>query len=62
MIYQLTMLLSFVMSVFLFLRGYFEAIKISDEQGQVSGGTMIFCFIMGLIFAMFANNLSNTIA
>jgi hypothetical protein len=62
MIYQATMLLSFTMSVFLFLRGYWEAIKISDEQGNVNGGTMIFCFVMGLIFAMFANNFYSTIA
>jgi hypothetical protein len=50
------------MSVFLFLRGYWEAIMISNEQGAVNGGTMIFCFVMALIFAMFANNLYSTIA
>ncbi len=50
MIFQATMMFSFVMSVFLFLLGYWEAIKISDEQGLVRGGTMIFCFVCSLFF------------
>ncbi|MFZ3590589.1 hypothetical protein ACOI1C_15385 [Bacillus sp. DJP31] len=62
MIFQATMMLSFIMSVFLFLLGYWEAMKISDEQGRVRGGTMIFCFVMGLIFAMFAHSFSSTVA
>jgi hypothetical protein len=56
------MIFSFIMSVFLFLLGYWEAIKIGEEQGRVKGGTMIFCFVMGLIFALFANTFSSSIA
>ncbi len=62
MIVQATMILSLVMSVFLFFLGYWEAIKIGNEQGQVYGGTMIFCFVMALIFAIFANSFSHSIA
>jgi hypothetical protein len=62
MIVHATMILSFIMSVFLFLIGYWEAIKIGNEHGHVKGGTMIFCFVMGLIFALFANTFSSSIA
>jgi ABC-type spermidine/putrescine transport system permease subunit I len=62
MIFFATMIFSFIMSVFLFLIGYWEAIKISNEEGLVRGGTMIFCLIMGFVFAVFASTFSTSIA
>ncbi len=43
--------LSFVMAVFLFLRGYIEAIKISNADDRVYGGTLILCVIFALFFS-----------
>ncbi|WP_456277877.1 hypothetical protein [Bacillus sp. AK128] len=62
MIFFATMILSFIMSVFLFLIGYWEAIKISNEEGNVRGETVIFCLVMGFVFAIFASTFSTTIA
>lgn len=62
MIFFATMIFCFIMSVFLFLVGYWEAIKISNEDGYVRAGTMIFCLVMGFVFAIFANSFSTTIA
>jgi hypothetical protein len=62
MLNEAAMFLSFMMSVFLFLIGYWEAIKISRQKGMVKGEMMIFCFVMGLVFAFFANSLSIKVA
>ncbi|MFD1738852.1 hypothetical protein ACFSCX_20255 [Bacillus salitolerans] len=62
MLMEIAMLISFLMSVFLFLVGYKEAITISRASGLVNGGTMIFCFVMGLIFAIFANTFSSNLS
>ncbi|WP_246946144.1 hypothetical protein [Bacillus pinisoli] len=62
MLFFATMVFCFIMSVFLFLIGYWEAIKISNEEGNVRAGTMIFCLVMGFVFAIFASDFSTTIA
>ncbi|NMD72825.1 hypothetical protein HHO41_21625 [Bacillus sp. DNRA2] len=44
--------LSLVMAILLFLRGYIEAINISNAEGsKVNGGTLIFCAIFALFFS-----------
>lgn len=43
--------LSFLMALFLFARGYIEAIKIANSQDRVYGGTLIFCLVFAFIFS-----------
>lgn len=46
-------LVSFFMAVFLFLYSYIEALKISNSEGKVYGGTFIFSIVMAFIFSGF---------
>lgn len=42
---------SFITAVLLILRGYYEAIKISNSDDRVYGGTLIFCVVFALFFS-----------
>ncbi|MBD1381581.1 hypothetical protein [Metabacillus arenae] len=51
----LLMGLCYVLSLVHFLYGYKEAIRITNEEGLVSGWSMVFSFPLAIIFAYFAN-------
>lgn len=48
------MLVTFFLSLIHFMYGYFEAIRICNEDGPVSGWSVIFSFPLGFVFAYFA--------
>ncbi|MDR0140125.1 hypothetical protein RFW18_20390 [Metabacillus idriensis] len=48
------MLMTFLLSIIHFLYGYFEAIRISNEEDLVSGWSVIFSFPLAFVFAYFA--------
>ncbi|MGD6796611.1 hypothetical protein [Metabacillus indicus] len=48
------MLITFSLSICHFLYGYFEALRISGEDGPVRGWSVIFSFPLGFVFAYFA--------
>jgi hypothetical protein len=48
------MLFAFFLSIFHFLYGYFEALRISGEDGPVRGWSVVFSFPLGFVFAYFA--------
>ncbi|MCA1032670.1 hypothetical protein LCL95_16790 [Bacillus timonensis] len=52
-----SMFLSFIMSVYLFFHSYMEGIRICNEEGKVSGSTLIFTMNSALVFAIVANSL-----
>ncbi|WP_180955680.1 MULTISPECIES: hypothetical protein [Bacillus] len=47
--------LSLVMAIFLIAFAYFEAIKISNADGKIYGGTFIFSVTSGFIFFGFTH-------
>ncbi|WP_257959307.1 hypothetical protein [Bacillus sp. V3-13] len=47
--------LSLVMAIFLFAFAYFEAIKISNADGKICGGTFILSLTSGFIFSGFTH-------
>lgn len=49
------MLLTFFLSLFHFLYGYKEALRISNEKGKVQGWPVIISIPLGFTFAYFAN-------
>ncbi|UOK57367.1 hypothetical protein MGI18_23075 [Bacillus sp. OVS6] len=49
------MMITFLLSIIHFLYGYFEAIRISNEEELVNGWSMIFSFPLGFVFAYFAS-------
>ncbi|NPC93860.1 hypothetical protein HOO54_16960 [Bacillus sp. WMMC1349] len=49
------MLLCYLLSIFHFLIGYREALKISEADGMVNGTTMISSIPLGVIFAFFSH-------
>gem|GEM_PF-2452875 len=50
---KIGLFVSFFMSLFLFLYAYIEAIKISNAEDKVYGGTFIFSIVMAFIFSGF---------
>ncbi|KEZ48253.1 hypothetical protein [Metabacillus indicus] len=48
------MLFAFFLSIFHFLYGYFEALRISGEDGPVRGWSVVFSFPLAFVFAYFA--------
>jgi len=44
---------SFFMAIFLFLYAYIEALRISNAEDKVYGGTFIFSIVMAFIFSGF---------
>ncbi|MGG3891779.1 hypothetical protein [Metabacillus fastidiosus] len=51
----LLMLLTLSLSLFHFLYGYKEALRISEEKGLIKGWSVIISFPLAFIFAHFAN-------
>lgn len=51
MLESISFYLSLLMTLFLFVRGYIEAMLIANSQDKVYGGTLIFCVIFALIFS-----------
>lgn len=43
--------LSLIMALFLYIRGYVEAIHIANSKEKVYGGTLIFCVVFALVFS-----------
>ncbi|MDQ0232107.1 hypothetical protein [Metabacillus malikii] len=46
------MLLTLFLSIFHFLYGYKEALRISNEDGRVNGVSVIFSIPLGFVFAI----------
>jgi len=51
MLESIAFYLSLFMTLFLFVRGYIEAILIANSSEKVYGGTLIFCVVFALIFS-----------
>jgi hypothetical protein len=46
------------MSIFLFYFGFWEGIRIFNEDGKVKGETFLFSIVMGFVFAILSSRLS----
>ncbi|CAG9620894.1 hypothetical protein [Sutcliffiella rhizosphaerae] len=44
-----------IASLGMFLLAYFEALKITNQEGKVKGGNMILGFSLAVFFALMAN-------
>jgi hypothetical protein len=51
MIIKAALILSFIMAVYLFAVSFVQAIRISESQTEVRGGTFIFSVIMAFVFS-----------
>lgn len=47
------LIISYSMTLYLFIIAYIEAMKICSAEGKVYGGTMIGSFILALVFTRF---------
>lgn len=45
------LIISLAMTLYLFSFTYIEALRISNHEGKVDGGTFIFTFIMAFLFS-----------
>ncbi|WP_421380824.1 hypothetical protein ACOJQI_18705 [Bacillus salacetis] len=51
MLIKAALILSFIMAIYLFAFSFVQAIKISESETEVRGGTFIFSVIMAFIFS-----------
>ncbi|MCR2823170.1 hypothetical protein [Lederbergia panacisoli] len=51
MLTNIALVIALVMTVYLFAYSYIEALKISNSEEQVYGGTFIFSSIMAFVFS-----------
>ncbi|WP_078544352.1 hypothetical protein [Litchfieldia alkalitelluris] len=56
-IQSFAMILSLIMCLFLLSYAYMEGIRISNSEGKVQAGSIIFTSTMGVVFAFLANSL-----
>jgi hypothetical protein len=55
---EVAMYLSLTMSIFLFYYGFWEGIRIFNEDGKVKGETFLLSIVMGFVFAILSTRLS----
>jgi hypothetical protein len=51
MLIKAALILSFIMAIYLFAISFVQAIKISESETEVRGGTFIFSVTMAFIFS-----------
>ncbi len=53
MLIHAALIISFIMAIYLFAYSFVQAIKISESEHKVRGGTFIFAVIMAFVFSSF---------